>query len=242
MLIKGCRIFMRKLLVSDYDGTFFVNKTDMKKNIYDIKKFREEGNIFAFATGNNYENFIKVVEKNDIEYDYLLLDHGSVIVDKDRKLIHSCHINQDAVWSIIEKLHSNQLECTLCSTWKANVDDTSEVTKISVAIKDLKYAEEITQDINDNYGQFVNAYTMIFDDMNMVEVISSTTDKEKAIEILARKIGIDSDNIYTIGNGYNDIAMIEEFNGYCMEDSVEELLEECPNEVASVSELVEKLL
>ena len=62
---------MRKLLVSDYDGTFFINKTDMKKNIYDIRKFRKEGNVFAFATGNNYENFIRVIEKNDIEYDYL---------------------------------------------------------------------------------------------------------------------------------------------------------------------------
>ena len=233
---------MRKLLVSDYDGTFFINKTDMKKNIYDIRKFREEGNIFAFATGNNYENFIRVIEKNDIEYDYLLLDHGSVIVDKDGKLIHSCHINPDAAKSIIEKLDLNKLKYTLCSMWKANCDNTSEVTKISIAIKELKYAEEVTKDINDSYGKFVNAYTMIFDDMNMVEVISSTMDKEKAIEILARKIGISSDNIYTIGNGYNDIAMIEEFNGYCMEDSVEELLEECPNEVASVSELVEKLL
>lgn len=233
---------MRKLLVSDYDGTFFVNKTDMKKNIYDIRKFREEGNIFAFATGNNYENFIKVIENNGIEYDYLLLDHGSVILDKDRTLIHTCHIDHDTVKSIVKKLDSEKLKYTLCSTWKAKCNVTSEVTKISIAIKDLEYAEKVTQDINNFYGQFVNAYTMIFDDMNMVEVISSSTDKEKAIEILARKIGIESDNIYTIGNGYNDIAMIEEFNGYCMEDSVEELLEECPNEVASVSELVEKLL
>lgn len=233
---------MSKLLVSDYDGTFFVNKIDMRKNIYDVKKFREEGNLFAFATGNNYEHFIKVIEENSIEYDYLLLDHGSVIIDRDRKLIHSCHINEKAVVDIISELDSMGLSYTLCSIWKSDCNTTSNVTKISIDIKELKNAEELTKHINDNYGGYVNAYTMIFDNMNMVEVISSLTDKEKAIEILAEKLKISDKDIYTIGNGYNDIEMIEEFNGYCMENSVEELIEECPNEVASVSELVEKLL
>lgn len=233
---------MSKLLVSDYDGTFFVNKSDMRKNIYDVSKFSEEGNLFAFATGNNYEHFIKVVEENKIEYDYLLLDHGSVIINKDRKLIHSCHINESTVIDIISTLDSMGLKYTLCSIWKADCDTTSGVTKISTDIKELKDAEKITEYINERYGEYVTAYTMIFDNINMVEVISSKTDKEKAIEILARKLKIANEDIYTIGNGYNDIEMIEEFNGYCMENSVEELLEECPNEVASVSELVEKLL
>lgn len=234
--------FMKKLLVSDYDGTFFINKKDMQKNIEDINKFRDEGNIFAFATGNNYQNFTKVVKDNDIKYDYLLLDHGSVIVDKDGNLISACYIEQEVVDSIIVRLKESGFQYKLSTIWKDNCDDIFEVTKISVKIKDFERAQEVTEHISEKYGEFVNAYTMIFDDINIVEIISSATDKRKSIKVLADRLKLDVNNIYTIGNGYNDIAMIKAYNGYCMKDSVKDLLNTCNHRVGSVSDLVEEIL
>ena len=67
-----------KLLVSDFDGTFDSrnSKSAIDKNIEAIKRFRDQGNIFAIATGRHYESIRKKIEKYQIPYDYLVCADG----------------------------------------------------------------------------------------------------------------------------------------------------------------------
>lgn len=53
---------------------------------------------------------------------------------------------------------------------------------------------------------------------------------------------IDAKNIYTIGDGFSDIEMVKDFNGYCMEDSVEELKKVAKKAYKSVSELITEVM
>jgi len=82
---------------------------------------------------------------------------------------------------------------------------------------------------------------MIFEEINIVEIISSSTDKNEAIKVIVNKEKLSNNNVYTIGNGYNDISMIQNFNGYCMKDSVHKLLQICQNQVETVAELSYKI-
>ena len=56
-----------KILISDYDQTFYINDKDIEKNKLLVKKFRIEGNIFVFATGRSYEDFKNAVNKYSLE-------------------------------------------------------------------------------------------------------------------------------------------------------------------------------
>ncbi len=232
---------MRKLLVSDYDGTFFVNDKDLARNVRAVDEFRKRGNLFVFATGNNYHVFSKVVKFEHVGYDYLILDHGSLIIDRDKNIINCHYIRHDIVGSIVSELNRYGLKSKLCNLWDDDVSENTEVTKISAWIKDLEIAKRITNYIQNEFGSAINAYTMIFDDINIIEIVSGEIDKKKAIKVLANKINVSNDDIYTVGNGYNDIEMIKEYNGYCMNGSVEELISVCPNRIDSVSELIEEL-
>ena len=49
-------------------------------------------------------------------------------------------------------------------------------------------------------------------------------------------------NVYTIGDGYSDIDMVKDFDGFRMEDSVPELKECTTKSVKSVSELIKKIM
>ena len=49
---------MRKILVSDYDQTFYLNDEDIEKNKKSVEEFRKKGNIFVFATGRSYFDFM----------------------------------------------------------------------------------------------------------------------------------------------------------------------------------------
>ena len=77
---------------------------------------------------------------------------------------------------------------------------------------------------------------------NAVEIISNKTCKSYAIEEIAQIENINQEEIFTIGDGYSDIEMIKNYNGYCMEESVPELLKICSWKIIkSVSELIEKI-
>ena len=57
---------MKKFLISDYDGTFFIDNKSIKYNIEKVKQFRDKGNIFAIATGRVFYDFTKKLEEFNI--------------------------------------------------------------------------------------------------------------------------------------------------------------------------------
>ena len=93
--------------------------------------------------------------------------------------------------------------------------------------------------MNEKYKDYINSYYI----SNIsIEIISNKTSKSHAIEVLLQQLGIDKENVCTVGDGYSDIQMIKDFNGYCMENSVEELLQYCGDrKISSVSELINKI-
>ena len=54
---------MKKILVSDYDRTFYLNKEGIKKNIEAVEKFRKNGNLFVIATGRYH---FLILRRNNI--------------------------------------------------------------------------------------------------------------------------------------------------------------------------------
>lgn len=230
------------MVVSDYDGTFYLDEKGIIENINKINKFREENNLFIIATGNNWKHFKEVIEKYNINYDYLILDQGACIVDNQDNLLKASCIDYDVCKKLIEEISIINRHYKLCSPYE-EIDTIEEncITKISLDFVELQEAIEFTENINKKYGEYVNAYTMIFEEINIVEIISSETDKNESIKFIIEKEKILKSAVYTIGNGYNDISMIKNFNGYCMKDSVNELLEICKNQVGTVAEFIEKI-
>ena len=51
-----------KMLVSDYDETFYLNDEDIEKNKQAVGKLRKAGNIFVIATGRSYLDFFNKLE------------------------------------------------------------------------------------------------------------------------------------------------------------------------------------
>ena len=53
---------MKKLLVADYDNTFYTNEEQLYKNIKDIKKFQKEGNIFVISTSRSWKSIKEEID------------------------------------------------------------------------------------------------------------------------------------------------------------------------------------
>ena len=80
---------MKKILFCDMDGTI-INESGLlySKDKEMIKRFRDAGNIFVFNTGRNIEEVRGEINKHDLAYDYLILNNGAQIMNKDEAVLY----------------------------------------------------------------------------------------------------------------------------------------------------------
>lgn len=230
---------MIKMLVSDYDKTFYTNNIDVEKNKATVSNFQNKGNIFVFATGRSYDDFKEVENKYHLKYNYLIFNHGSTIIDERGNIIEHHYIDNDFLQSIIPDLeieNSKSYFCCNLENSRATLSD-KNISKINISYHTHKKATQINDLLNSKYSDKITSFLINY---NSIEIIPSITSKSKAIERIIELENVEKSNVYTIGDGYSDIEMIKNYNGYCMKNSVPELLDYCKdNIVDSVSNLIE---
>lgn len=229
-----------KLLASDYDQTFYLSDSGIKENIKEVNKFMEEKNIFVLATGRSYQDLMKVKEKYHFSYNYLVINHGATILDKDDKILLNKTIPNHIVPEMKKHLDlEKSISHFCCATLESRVDFTHEnLTKIAVTYETKEEALTKVEEINCLFNDALHAYYV---NKNSIEITSKLVSKEEAISYIARISGIKEENIYTIGDGYSDINMIKNFNGYGMNSSVEEIYKNAKGIYSSVSKLIQDI-
>lgn len=233
---------MKKILVSDFDGTFYLNNDDININIEKVKEFRKAGNIFIIATGRSYDEFKEALAKHLLSYDYLIINNGATILNEKHNFISNCIIKNWVKNILLKDLNfsniTNIYGCTILNS-KVNVNG-KRLTKIHIEYSTLEEAKTICNYINKKYKLFLKSYVIVT--KNSVEIISSKCNKAKSVGKIAKAQKINRKDIYAIGDSYNDLDMIKKFNGYTMENGKDELKQISLSIFPSVSELINKLL
>lgn len=142
-----------KILISDYDQTFYTSDEDIEINKLLVKEFRNKGNILVFATGRSYDDFKEVVNKYNLEYDYAIINHGATILNEKEKIISNFEIPD----CIIENIkHDIQLEKSIrhfcCRKYESRLDfDSKDLTKINIRYTSKEEAVQINDIVNEKY-------------------------------------------------------------------------------------------
>ena len=191
---------MKKLLVSDYDQTFYLNDEDIEKNKIAVKEFRNKGNIFVIATGRSYGDFMKKKEQYNIEYDYVIINHGATILDKEDNIIFKAIMPNEILDSLKSDLHIENTERQFCcSLLESRVEfEHKNLTKVHVKYNDLEYSNEIQKNLEEKYGDVLNIYYV---SGNSIEIISKNTNKipksTKPRNFTIRSVILCSNGIYS---------------------------------------------
>ena len=230
-----------KMLVSDFDDTFHITREGLEENKEAVRKFRNDGNLFIFASGRGYSDFKWVKEQFDLEYDMLILDHGSLIVDCDGNILHSVCIDDKTVNEIKKHLRLEDTRRVFCTSgFEGRAPfDAGNIQKINVWYTDSDITKEVQKTVADKFGDVVNAYIIPPESM---EIISGVSGKDVAIEWVRDKLGVESEDIYTIGDGYTDVVMVTKYNGYAVPNAVEPLKEAAGEIIESVAELINRIM
>lgn len=233
---------MKKILISDYDGTFYQNDLDIKKNIDKVTEFRTLGNLFVLATGRSYVDLKIMIDKYKIPYDYLILNHGALLLSKKLEILNVFTLDKELVGSVLEYANNNKdiYDVVLIDVFKKKVIDTSNAVKIMLKLYSYDNALDVKKYIDERYTN-IKCYYEKEDNHYLVEIVSSKASKSLMIEKILVREKIVKDNVFTIGDGVNDIDMIRNFNGYRVINSCKELDSITNRVIDNVSDLIEKI-
>lgn len=226
---------MKKILVSDYDRTIYLDDYTTKKNFKSIKRFMEN-NIFAIATGRSYEDFYNQIKKFNIDCNYYLLNYGNLVLDRRFNTIFEQSLTKKEICEITEFFKDKECEIYYCNRYENSKEVSGNVYKIVLVYKDKE------KQMHD-YQEFVKKYkylVFVLKSHAHLEVISDRMDKSLSISEIEKREN--TDLVYVIGDSDNDITMIKKYNGYCVKNAMDEVKKISSKIYDSVSDLIDDLM
>ena len=226
-----------KILVSDYDKTFYTDEENIKINIEKVNQFMKT-NIFVINTGRSYLDFKKKEEIYNIKYNYLVINHGASII-KNNQIIYNTPINNNIKKQIINDLDIKySTEIFTCSGLESRLTlENDNLTKIHIKYKNEEKAKQIYNKISNKYGNFIVVY--LISKGKGIEIVSKNANKGIATKEIAKLENIKKENIYTIGDDASDLEMIKNFKGYAMKNATDEIKKYALKEFDNVYELID---
>jgi len=231
---------MKKILVSDYDDTFYINDEDIKNNIILIDKYQDKLD-FIIATGRSYHDYLKKKEKYNIKSKYVILNHGATIIEDD-KILFNQEIDNKIKDELIDDLNifeSKEFFC--CSGLNSRVSyQEKNLTKIHINYGDEIITKNKYNELKIKYSKYINCF--LVSKNKAIEIVGKNVDKKNAILNLLEKKDLDINNVYTVGNGDTDYEMLKYFIGYKMNECSDKLKKLNIKSVASVGDLIEMIV
>ena len=206
---------MMKMFASDYDGTFFKWSTSgvsdsIEENIRQVELWRAAGNLFVFATGRSISQMALFTPRG-ISYDYLIGLNGAVIVSAKTEPIIEEAISPSVAKEIMTLLKS-----------EANIYDYSAI----YGKKDGPSQISFTMNSPDDAIKFASFFNSKFDGKAIafsnerhIDINAQGISKATGVARIAELHNIGNDNIYAMGDSYNDIPMLSAYTGFTLPEA-----------------------
>jgi len=247
-----------KLLVSDYDGTICINGKVKKETLDKLHKWVTAGNIFVLATGRSIHITKDIIEKDRLPVTYIICNNGSVLYDATYKVISESTLSMDVVEKIVMDsvlqdsyyfVISEEKERYLLEGYQKGKETSNCYTKI-LKQKDLKNLHVYAVDTRYKTTEIMKAKEVVLKEKYKgiasinpnVETIDFTPfgiTKNTAVQkIVSTYKSLEA--IISIGDGLNDVTMIENNIGYTMKWATQEIKDKAIGVVSSIDEVIDK--
>ena len=225
-----------KILISDFDKTFYTENYD--NNIKLINEFVNAGNKFVIATGRPLYFLEPSIEGKNINYYNLICSDGTVIFDKNNKILFQEVIKKETIQTLIEKIRNNpHISDYYLNTAYENTKDINVIANgfLGVPIdrdESQKFIDKLPE-IDENIKGYLS--------YKWINIISKNASKSSAIKKLIEINNWNYEDIYVAGDYYNDIEMNKDYQSFCFDFSPEELKKVSNYVVKDFSDILKKI-
>ncbi len=239
-----------KLIASDFDGTLCrggpLTDTDREA----IQKWRRDGNIFGLISGRGTIGLIWLQESIKFEYDFLAGSSGAHTVDANNEDMFAYTCDNEKIQKMAHFIQENGgLSCGV-----ALMRDHKDLYNKNNPVLDVELMKSIpcTTQMNTYFEteeearifvekvnrEFVGEFTA-HQNGGCVDIPPYGISKAVGIAKVAEMFGVDPKDVITIGDNYNDIPMIEAFNGVAVQNAKPEVKAAAKLVVNDFAELIE---
>ena len=226
--------FTGVLLATDYDDTLYDSAgTISRENRQAIDRFVAQGGLFCISTGRSYINFAIQMEREHLPVNTpVILSNGASIYDfareeslwlqvlppeAPRHLAQVCRVfpqvgfeayHQDEVYTFRPNAITQKhlARCHLTGQPRAIGDMPTPWIKVILQHPDTKVLEGVQAYL---LAQWPQVYDVTFSNPTLLEVTSRGANKGLSVLWVANHMGVSREHIYCVGNGMNDIPMLE---------------------------------
>lgn len=205
------------IFVTDYDGVIKrkgrVN--EFRSNVELLQELTYYRYTLMLSSGRLFDSMFSEIQKHNIPFDYLSCANGNALFDNrfqtiwkttfDPRLLKILKLYYKFILSITlqdeygEPSFSNAVEAVIC------IQENKEVRR---CIVDLLFASGSVDYCTDG------------EDKYKIHIFKSSN-KVDTIEIVRELLDVDAADVYAVGDGPNDLAMIRKYNGIIIGEAMQ---------------------
>ena len=255
----GGNFMTTKILACDLDGTLikYNDGPDQPRSVLEADKqaitdYMNEGNIYIVSTGRASEITFPLFDRIELNLTnaYYITSNGSEIFDKERKCIYRSRIKQEKIYDIYQLYLEFNINDTL------DIELYNGIKRFtSKDIQESKDLEMINPLINvcvasknssiDESRPFYEKAKEVFKDLTItmnnwyVDLVPMNTSKAIAIQFILDKEQLTKENLYAVGDSWNDVSMFEIAKGsYTFNNSPKDVIMKADKSIDHLHECI----
>lgn len=252
-----------KILATDFDGTFYTGAECVPGNLAAVERWRKAGNVFGIVTGRPFQMILPELRRHGISVDFLVCDNGAALHDGAGNPIWSAVFDPEvpgAVFDLPEleeiiyyvaatryglAAHTRDTSdpywdevCNLGRRSREEMQELSDVIQISTLFEGPEEAQTFAKNLDSRFpGKIVTHVNW-----RCCDSVPFGMDKAQGILRLAELKGWDRKDVFTMGDGCNDIPMLKAFASAAPVSSEKAVLEVVSRTFESVAAYIDALL
>lgn len=252
-----------KLFASDYDGTLRTKDMVSQADKDAICAWRKAGNAFGVVTGRSMESIQSDLQLNEIEVDFVVGNNGGAIYDANFKELKTYFIEFHKAKEIIRYLKSENCisyvlndgyarakvlldakrEDKKYATFSSTISEKEILERRSVAqiVASLENDEDTMRIASYIEAHFASS-AVGYRNINCVDIIPYGISKATGVSYMVKQLQVSHEDVYTIGDSYNDIPMLETYHGFAMAQAVKQVKSYAQSDVISVAQAILQVL
>ena len=238
---------MKKIFITDYDGTLFTNEEEIKENIKKIKLLQKKDFLIVISTGRSYPSIKTQIDLYQIPCDIITCADGSIIYDNTDKIIQYFPMNSEIIEpfeKFYQDLDYDEIQFSYPEGYLNSLINTDKLLGINVCINTRKYNNKLVKSFKKLKKRYPSYNYLAYSHPNYSYLCVKPIEVSKsfAASYLQEMYHVEKENVYVIGDSSNDCEILKDFNGVCMKDSYEDVLKICKKRYNTVSEYIDEIL
>lgn len=206
------RYIILKILVSDFDNSLYMDGQISPENLQFIQSFQEKGHRFIIATGRCHQSLFETMESFALSPDCLILNNGALIISPDFSHRFLMKKAKEKAHRLKRKFKIKRFQ-VLTGYEEIPLSSMSSLDwEQGVCSFYLNFSDKQEQEAAYHYLSTWPDVKLMQEGLN-IDVLAAHVDKAEAIAFLKKHYAWKKKDIITVGDGYNDLLMIEAYNG-----------------------------